>query len=449
MAKCVKSTVERRLTDKRYQKCVASLFCCVLLLLFNSALAFNEVQPSQAQQAAPQAYSATIPVIYIKVAGTSVPGTPDYLKSPGNEGIAGASVAIKDANITGKFLDYQFELTEISVPTIGELQASLAQTRQNSGSSAYTNHKDIGSKRQDNIAPIVLLDMQSSDSADDASIEQLITAIQGTLSNAVFFNVANSDDLLRQNSCRLPLFHTIPSYQMKTDALAQWFRSKRIDEIFAVYGKTADDAAYLTAFKRSVKKFKLSLVETKQWQDSFDLRRAAFAEIPQFTRTRETYQAVFTADSAAQFAYSLPFNIYYPVPVVGAAGLKALGWHFTHEQWGARQLQSRFNDRFNRHMNEVDFAAYLAVTAVANAAQQGSDLTQQGILKTLLSDHYTLGAYKGRPLSIRPYTHQFRQPIALAHEDALVTHAPLEGFLHQTNELDTLGATHTTCKDKL
>jgi ABC transporter substrate binding protein (PQQ-dependent alcohol dehydrogenase system) len=100
-------------------------------------------------------------------------------------------------------------------------------------------------------------------------------------------------------------------------------------------------------------------------------------------------------------------------------------------------------------MNEVDFAAYLAVMAVANAAQQGSDLKQQGILNTLLSDHYTLGAYKGRPLSIRPYTHQFRQPIALAHEDALVTHAPLEGFLHQTNELDTLGATHTTCKDKL
>ena len=100
-------------------------------------------------------------------------------------------------------------------------------------------------------------------------------------------------------------------------------------------------------------------------------------------------------------------------------------------------------------MNEIDFAAYLAVTAVANAAQQGSDLEQQGILKTLLSDDYTLGAYKGRPLSIRPYTHQFRQPIALAHEDALVTHAPLEGILHQTNELDTLGATHTTCKDKL
>ncbi|MCP3703310.1 MAG: ABC transporter substrate-binding protein [Alteromonas sp.] len=449
MAKGVKSTVERRLTGKRYQKCVASLFCCVLLSFLNSALAFNEARSSQAQQAAPQASFATIVVIYIKVAGTSPPGTPDYLKSPSNEGTAGASVAIEDANITGKFLGYQFELTEISVPSIGELQASLAKTRQHSASGANANHKEISSNQQGNIAPVVLLDMQSSDKLKAASIESLITTIQNTLPNAVFFNVANSDDLLRQNSCRLPLFHTIPSYQMKADALAQWFRTKRVDEIFAVYGKTADDAAYLAAFKRSAKKFKLSLVETKQWQDSFDLRRAAFAEIPQFTRTTETYQAVFTADSAAQFAYSLPFNTYYPVPVVGAAGLKALGWHFTHEQWGARQLQSRFNDGFNRHMNEVDFAAYLAVTAVANAAQQGSDLTQQGILKTLLSDHYTLGAYKGSPLSIRPYTHQFRQPIALAHEDALVTHAPLEGFLHQTNELDTLGATHTTCKDKL
>jgi len=67
---------------------------------------------------APQASFATIVVIYIKVAGTSPPGTPDYLKSPSNEGTAGASVAIKDANITGKFLGYQFELTEISVPSI-------------------------------------------------------------------------------------------------------------------------------------------------------------------------------------------------------------------------------------------------------------------------------------------------------------------------------------------
>ena len=449
MAKGVKSTVERRLTGKRYQKCVASLFCCFLLSFLNSALAFNEAQSSQAQQAAPQASFAIIPITYIKFAGTSPPGTPDYLKAPSNQGVAGASVAISDANITGKFLGYQFELTEISVPSIGELQAYLAQTLKSSSLSANTNPKAISSNRQSDIAPIVLLDMQSSNNSEAASIEQLITAVQGTLPNAIFFNVANSDDLLRQNACRLPLFHTMPSYQMKADALAQWLRTKRIHEILAVYGKTADDAAYLAAFKRSAKKFKLSLVETKQWQESFDLRRAAFAEIPQFTRTRQTYQAVFTADSAAQFAYSLPFNTFYPVPLVGAAGLKALGWHFTHEQWGARQLQSRFNDGFNRHMNEVDFAAYLAVMAVANAAQHGSDLEQQGILNTLLSDDYTLGAYKGRPLSIRPHTHQFRQPIALAHEDALVTHAPLEGFLHQTNELDTLGAAHTTCKDKL
>ena len=69
MAKGVKNTVERRLTGKRYQKCVASLICCVLLSFFNSALAFNEVQASQSQQAALQASFATIPVIYIKVAG--------------------------------------------------------------------------------------------------------------------------------------------------------------------------------------------------------------------------------------------------------------------------------------------------------------------------------------------------------------------------------------------
>ena len=42
-------------------------------------------------------------------------------------------------------------------------------------------------------------------------------------------------------------------------------------------------------------------------------------------------------------------------------------------------------------------------------------------------------------MSVRAWDHQLRQAILLAAPYEVVADAPIEGFLHQTNELDTLG----------
>ena len=42
-------------------------------------------------------------------------------------------------------------------------------------------------------------------------------------------------------------------------------------------------------------------------------------------------------------------------------------------------------------------------------------------------------------MSVRPWDHQLRQAILLAAPYEVVAGAPVEGFLHQTNVLDTLG----------
>jgi ABC transporter substrate binding protein (PQQ-dependent alcohol dehydrogenase system) len=147
---------------------------------------------------------------------------------------------------------------------------------------------------------------------------------------------------------------------------------------------------------------------------------------------------------------------------MGSAGLKPLGWHFTHEQWGARQLQNRFKDKFSRTMNEVDFAAYAAIIAISTALQRSDSsdfknndsqmhesVTGTRLFNALVEGQLSIAAYKGRQLTFRKGTRQLRQPMALAHEEALVIHAPLPGFLHQRDELDTLGDATTTCKDTL
>ena len=54
---------------------------------------------------------------------------------------------------------------------------------------------------------------------------------------------------------------------------------------------------------------------------------------------------------------------------------------------------------------------------------------------------------KGLAVSIRPWDHQVRQAILLAAPYEVVASAPIEGFLHKTNVLDSLGddEPETTC----
>ena len=65
-----------------------------------------------------------------------------------------------------------------------------------------------------------------------------------------------------------------------------------------------------------------------------------------------------------------------------------------------------------------------------------------------MSDQLTLDTVKGTPGSFRPWDHQLRAPILLSTADAVIERAPLPGFLHQTNVLDTLGvdAPETACR---
>ena len=57
----------------------------------------------------------------------------------------------------------------------------------------------------------------------------------------------------------------------------------------------------------------------------------------------------------------------------------------------------------------------------------------------LRGDKLTLDGYKGTPVSYRPWDNQLRQPILLVTHNAVVDRAPIKGFLHPTENMDTLG----------
>ena len=125
--------------------------------------------------------------------------------------------------------------------------------------------------------------------------------------------------------------------------------------------------------------------------------------------------------------------------MIVSEGLIADGWHWTWERYGAPQLNQRFEKLAGRRMQEEDWAGWAAVKAVVEAAVQTRSTDAKALRAALISPEFQFDGYKGTAVSFRPWNRQLRQPILLHTHDAVIAPAPLEGFLHETNTLDTLG----------
>ena len=263
----------------------------------------------------------------------------------------------------------------------------------------------------------------------------------------LIFNAGTGASDLRGDNCRANVLHTLPSTAMRTDALAQMFVKKRWTDLVMIAGGHEDDQTYAAAMEKSLAKFGLALKARKEWRFDADMRRNAAQEVPLFTQDFGDYDALIIADELHDFGRYVLYNTWEPRPVVGSEGLQAAAWGAVVEQWGAAQLQSRFEEAHERDMRPKDYAAWAAMRSVGEAVTRTKSADVAVIQKYLLGDTFELAGFKGRPLTYRTWNGQLRQPIPLMHPRALVANAPLEGFLHQRTELDTLGvdAAETTC----
>jgi len=329
---------------------------------------------------------------------------------PDDAGLRGAELGIADNNATGRFLDQNYALNSVMAD---DEEGALA----------------------------ALDDMLES------GIDLLVTRVPaGTLQamaqkadgKALLFNAGASDDSLRTSECQSNVLHTIPSYAMLTDALAQWLSLRRWNEVFLITGPTDQDNAWASAFRRASKRFGVDILTDKPWTFDSDLRRTASKELPTFTQASD-YDAVVVADVRGDFGEYVPFNTWLPRPVVGTQGMAPEAWHRVVEAWGAAQLQNRFRELADRDMTSEDYAAWAAIRSIGTTVTGLSDADHPAVREYLFSDDFQLAAFKGRKLTYRPWNGQLRQPIPLVHPRGLVATPPLEGFLHPDSELDTLG----------
>ncbi len=329
-----------------------------------------------------------------------------------DKGIPGAQLAIADNNTTGQFTGQDYQIKTFTVPK--------------SGNSTEVFNQHIAGKFQFLITAL-------------PAAELLALADLPAAQSMLILDAATTDDALRGEQCRRNIVHLMPSRAMRTDALAQYLLKKRWTKAFLVIGPQPEDRLYADAIKRSAKKLNITLIAEKTWEHNFESRHTAQADVAVFTQLEHDYDVLIVADEQGLFGDYLDYRTWSPRPVVGTQGLIATSWHLSHEQWGAIQMQNRFKELAGRWMEEIDYTAYLAVRALGEAATRTKSNQLQPIKDFLLSSKFTLQGYKGSPLSFRLWDGQLRQPILLAAPRALVSVAPIEGFLHPTTELDTLG----------
>jgi ABC transporter substrate binding protein (PQQ-dependent alcohol dehydrogenase system) len=327
---------------------------------------------------------------------------------------AGAQVGIDEAAALVRVLNTAFTLERITVKSAAEVAGAVAEA--------------VGTRK---IA-FFLID------APAEAFKPLAAAVKGR--DVLLFNVSAPDDSLRRELCAREVVHTFPSLAMHMDALMQYLVSRKWRDILVLEGPLAADADAAKAFARSAQKFGARIVADQHFKPGTDPREREQNNPLLLTAVRGNYDAVFVADDAFDFAREVPYHTVQPRPVVGSIDLEPVAWHWTWEHNGAPQVNSRFDKRSGgRHMEGTDWAAWIAVKMIVQSVLRTRSIDFVKQRDFILGADTGFDGDKGLPMSVRPWDHQLRQAMLLAAPYEVVASAPVEGFLHRTNVLDTLG----------
>ena len=347
-----------------------------------------------------------------------------------DKGIQGARLMLKEANQAGNFVGHSFELTEAIVPQDADVVAKAKEVL-------------AGGDR------FIIADLEPADLLAVADLPEA--------KDAVIMNIRSSATALRQEQCRINVFHIIPDYAMRADALAQYLIWKKWPRWFVIRRDSPQDQDYLAQVKRSAARFGGKVVDDKLYDLPPGARnldsghQQIQAQIPMETEAAPDHDVVWVINSDDDFGDYLLFRTYVPRPVVGTQGLQAVAWDKSYTESGAMHFQNAIPRIAKRAPVERDYTAWLGFRALADSAMKSGKTTPQEVKAYMLSAEFKLEGFKGQAMSFRTWDHQMRQPIVLGGGTRVpVSTSPQEGFLHPTNVTDTLGfdKPETKCKFK-
>jgi ABC transporter substrate binding protein (PQQ-dependent alcohol dehydrogenase system) len=397
----------------RFVRATVAAFACAT----GAALAQPAPPPQRPAPPPPAAQPQKLTIGFVDIEGDPryepIQGPDRLVLKTREHPFTGAQIGIDEAQALTRVLKTDFALERITVKSAAEVAGAVQQALET---------RDIH---------LFLVD------APAGAYKPLAAAVKGR--DALIFNISADDDALRRELCAPEMVHVIPSLAMRMDALVQFLISRKWRDYLVLQGQAEADAAGAKAFESSAKKFGARIAAHQNFKAGTDPRERQQNDPALLTALSRDYDVVFVADDAFDFVRTVPYHTVRPRPVVGSIDLEPVAWHWTWDHNGAPQVNSRFEKRSGgRHMESGDWAAWLSVKMIVQSAlrTRSIDFAQQK--KFILGDA-TFDGDKGLAVGVRPWDHQVRQAVLLAAPYEVVASAPIEGFLHRTNELDTLG----------
>ena len=391
----------------------------VLIGLFLAPLAHAQqnsgAQPNTGDQQ--KAAGQQIAIDYLALARAQKAPSTALDPPPTDTGVRGAALAVADTNTTGRFTGQNFVLRTMSEREPAALRADFAHALARGDRLFVTD-----------VPADLLLPLADTPGA----------------ANAILLDATSADDRLRGPDCRANVLHTLPSRAMLADALMQYLVHKNWTRIMLLTGRDPEDALYANAIRHAAEKFQVSLSADIPWSFNPASQQADTGhyqvndEVAKATQGVR-YDVLVAADEAGNFGDALAYRTDQPRPVAGTQGLVPAAWAHAMDEYASTQLQTRFKRMAGRAMVVRDYGAWLAVRAIGEAATRSFSADPGKIIAYLHSPAFSMSGYKGPELSFRAWDGQLRQPVLLADSESLVSISPQPGFLHQTNELDTLG----------
>ncbi|MGA9137765.1 MAG: ABC transporter substrate-binding protein [Methylovirgula sp.] len=408
----------------------------LMLLAVGGALSFiaGTISSAAQQPAAPTAQTPAAPaplqvnLLYVSRQYVEPPPLSLVKKIVTDAGIQGARIGVADTNRTGRFLNQDYHLSEMILSLDDDFKAKVK-------AALVSGQK------------LILADLEKPD--------LLTLADMPEAKDAIIFDVRTSDDSLRQEDCRSNVFHILPSWAMRTDALGQYLAWKKWTRWLLVTGKNPADLGYAAAVKRAASRLGAKIVDERTYTYAAGSRRTDTGhqqvqeQMPLLTQSAPPYDVVVVSDESETFGDYLPYRTWDPRPVVGTQGLFAVAWARPFEEYGGTQLQHRFEREVGRIMTERDYAAWLAVRTIGEAVTHINSAKPADVRGYLLSDRFGVDGYKGEAMNFRSWDLQLRQPVLLVDPTELISISPQEGFLHPKYLTDSLGYDQPETKCRL
>jgi ABC transporter substrate binding protein (PQQ-dependent alcohol dehydrogenase system) len=365
--------------------------------------------------------SPTSPQQHVKIAFVQIDGDPRYapirasdriiLKAPDHP-FAGAQIGIDEAAPLVRLLNTDFTLDRIVAKSPADVASAVLQAA------------DAGTH-------FFLVDVPAD------AYRSLAAAVHGR--DVLLFNVSEPDDALRRDLCAAEFVHVYPSRAQLMDGLVQYFISRKWHDLLILEGPLLADATMTAAFEHSAQKFGARIVAHQHFKPGSDPREREANNPALLSAINRDFDAVFVADDTFDFARTVPYHLVRPRPVIGSIDLEPVAWHWTWERNGGPQVNSRFDRKSGgRRMDGPDWAAWASVKIIVQSVLRTRSVDFAKQRAFILGDSDFDGA-KGLAVSVRPWDHQLRQGILLAAPYEVVANAPIEGFFHRVNQLDTLG----------